>query len=168
MAFTNKRNPRLRLFQKYDKNNQAIPSSSVLRYHIPKDGKWKDISIYNDLCCITTEDCGGNIYVVFENASTNGQTITGISFPDFTPTITPIALGGLYVVAVPKSTTSVTITVNPNGHTIAAASSATSVGTGTASPACQAAGAGNQYTFTLAGNACDTFLIQLLNVTTCS
>lgn len=74
---SNRRNPRLRLYIRLDGLNQAIPGSSLLRFHKPRNGKWVDITNNVGNCCLPVSDGYGEVTVM--NSNTGGIDITAIS-----------------------------------------------------------------------------------------
>lgn len=47
-----RRDPKLRVFVKIDRNGQPVPSVLIYRRNAPISGRWKEIE--NDYCCPST------------------------------------------------------------------------------------------------------------------
>src|SRR5207244_1643156 len=122
--------PRLRFYLRYDANLQVIPGSGVLRYHIPRVGKWKDATDFNDICC------NKPAYLIICNNNTNSQDITSVSFLGVTTTL-DLEVNQCYTIEIPLGATTITLTndaVSSQGRL----SASVVTGSGTITPACQA------------------------------
>lgn len=162
-----KRSPRLRYFLKFQPNGDVIPGSGVLRTHKPKSpGVWQEITA--NICCQESSDCNGMAMFLFSNLSTT-QTITGISFNDYTPTISAIGLNGFYMVSLPAAAVgSLAVTINNASSSSDTLNAYRLFGTGTITPVQQQGNSTTTYTLAISAQPCDQFIIQLQNSTTTS